>query len=410
MNADDRSWITRRRVRDIDERADRLSPVRAGADFFHRPGELLISRAAEDRFAEVLEKVHGGRPIDERDVNGRLRAAGIDLRLWAVDAAVDLPVLVDRLRDEGAEDGTGSGVGLNHVLFGEPKYKGGPGDEPAPCDPVRFEPAARPIRTDGPADLAVLDTGLPEEWATLHPQLAGALAPDADDVDELDGDGDQLLDTEAGHGVFICGLVHRVAPMLTVDPGKVLDATGVGDDVTVALELAETGAQVVNLSLGGYTQGDRPPLALAAALARLPRTVVVVAAAGNDGGDRPFFPAALKGVLAVAAYDPRRGDRAEFTNHGPWVDCCAPGVDLRSSYVRGEWQAHDGPRSFKGFARWSGTSFAAPLVAAEIARRVALSGGTRSAREVADDLMAELPQSSWPGLGLRYEPPLDLTQ
>jgi len=114
----------------------------------------------------------------------------------------------------------------------------------------------------------------------------------------------------------------------------------------------------------------------------------------------------------VGAFDSCDGAQvpADFTNHGAWVDVCAPGVMLRSSYVKGTWQASDGARVFERGARWSGTSFAAPLVAAEIARRQVLAGGSRTARQAADDLLAELPDSPWPQLGRLYEPAVDLTR
>jgi subtilisin family serine protease len=168
---------------------------------------------------------------------------------------------------------------------------------------------------------------------------------------------------------------------------------------------------VLNLSLGGYTEDDRAPLALAAALRALGRETVVVAAAGNNNSDRPFWPAAFKHVIAVAALDttvdPPRP--AAFSNHGWWVDVCAPGVDLHSTYVRGAWQLDDSApvEEFTGWARWSGTSFAAPQIAATIASGVASSG--RPARQVAAELLAGL--SFVPGLedyGLRFDPGVDL--
>jgi subtilisin family serine protease len=85
--------------------------------------------------------------------------------------------------------------------------------------------------------------------------------------------------------------------------------------------------------------------------------VVVVAAVGNRG--EPIvdgsihgcksFPAYKEEVIAVAAVD-QDGVKAPFSNYGPDVDLSAPGVDLLSTYD-------------VDFAGWSGTSFAAPLVA-----------------------------------------------
>jgi thermitase len=100
------------------------------------------------------------------------------------------------------------------------------------------------------------------------------------------------------------------------------------------------------------------------------RHTIMVAAAGNDASSRPFWPAALPDVIGVAATGPD-GDLAAFSNRGDWVDATAPGVDVVSSYVRllpGEEGVAPGTTTrVYGAARWSGTSFAAPRIAAELA-------------------------------------------
>jgi hypothetical protein len=412
--------IARRRLRDLQQRSHPLGPVQVGPEYLYRPDDILLTAAAEELLAPLLADRFGGEPYrhgagwrgqvpahPKGNVLGRIDGAGLPLRLWQVPRAFDLPAVVAELRETVPAGDPGFGVSLNHVLGGEPNYRGGPGSEPRPAEaPARRAAAA--TRADG-VDLAVLDTGLPADLALLHPDLVGRTHPDADDVDVLDDDGDGVLDTEAGHGVFICGLVEQVAPMVGVDPGRVLDSTGYGDDLSVGLELAETQAPVVNLSLGAYTHHDRPPLALELAIDALGPDRVVVAAAGNASSDRPFWPAAFPQVIAVAGYDSAAMSPAHFTNHGSWVDACAPGVDLVSAYVQGTWRsAADGDVKFHGWARWSGTSFAAPLVAAEIARRYVQAAGSRTAREVADELMAELPAAPWPGMGRLYRPPVSL--
>ncbi|SHJ85820.1 Subtilase family protein [Desulfofundulus thermosubterraneus DSM 16057] len=113
----------------------------------------------------------------------------------------------------------------------------------------------------------------------------------------------------------------------------------------------DCGAQVINLSLGGpqYSQ------ALADAVDYAwERGVVVVAAAGNEGGP-VFYPAALPHVIAVAASD--GGDRvASFSNHGPEVMVAAPGVDVLTTGVL-----------YPNYTPVSGTSIAAPFVSAAAA-------------------------------------------
>ena len=103
-----------------------------------------------------------------------------------------------------------------------------------------------------------------------------------------------------------------------------------------------------------------------------------VAAAGNQATCRPYFPAGLnevKGIGAVGA-----GGRAWFSNWGGWVDACAPGVDVVSTFFDFSEDLalfpdldELKPRAYKGWARWSGTSFSAPKVAAVLAQEMYLN-------------------------------------
>jgi subtilisin family serine protease len=366
--------------------------VAAGENYWYVPGEILLSAGAEDRFRGLLERF--AKPDVES--NAELARAGVKLRRYFVSR--DVPMVVAELRHL-ADDEPGVRVAPNHVLRGEPKYAGGPAGEPRTIDPMDLG-AGRP---DGKVpQIAVLDTGIWSGWSTQD-ALKNVLLPDADDIDVLDVDGDGILDTEAGHGTFICGLVAQVAPALLIDPGRVLDPTGVGTDFSIALELLQTSAPVINLSLGGYTDDDLAPPGLDAVLESLGPDRVVVAAAGNNNSDRPFWPAAFKHVTSVGALDTNKGVvRACFSNYGSWVDVWAPGVDLTSTYVDGHWLTSDEDVTFAGWAAWSGTSFSAPLVAAEVARR-AVNGNARAALH---DLLGGL--SVEPGLGLIYQPPIDL--
>jgi hypothetical protein len=71
-------------------------------------------------------------------------------------------------------------------------------------------------------------------------------------------------------------------------------------------------------------------------------------------------------VISVGALGP--SGAAPFTNHGPWVQAAAPGVDIVSTFFDlSEERAREDGGDFDGWAKWSGTSFSAPIVAAEIA-------------------------------------------
>lgn len=235
--------------------------------------------------------------------------------------------------------------------------------------------------------VAVLDTGWAQAFVpTSFPSIRINALGGGDEPDE---DGDGFLDPAAGHGTFIAGVIEQLAPGCDIDAIAVLGTYGDGAESDIATTLGSLAnlpdanrPHIVNLSFGGYS-----PLgmaALASAVEALDAAgTVVVASAGNDGSCLPMFPACLPKVVGVGAIDDD-GKPAHFTNYGPWVRACAPGVDRISIFFEGFNGAgppendYD-PDHFQGWARWSGTSFAAPVVVAALAREIAAGATPRDA-------------------------------
>lgn len=437
-------WIDRRRLRRKFGDRGTLPPVVRGENSWYRPGELLIHVELEDKIDERLRnRGLNLRPFDPREDQGwrsrdktgdqelNRRLEGLTgFRLWTTDVAVDN--LADVVREIQAEFDGRPSVSLNTVLFGEPVYHGGPGAPPEPAEAPASLPTGTAGKGAGPAALTVLDTGMPADWSRAGYRLAGFLqATDViapNETDMLDEDSNHYLDQQAAHGLFICGLANRIAPELRIDPGKVLHAAGDGDEATIIAGMDRAEGTVINMSLGGFTEDDQPPPALYAAVRRLSAAgKVIVAAAGNSGAEpefagRPFWPAAFAEVIAVGAYDPANDEPAEFTNRGSWVDVCAPGVNILSDFVSGwpvgasgPWEMvlkpfpHFARRLFHGWARWSGTSFAAPMIAAEIAQLVEREAPS-DAVALAWKFIESLPDSPWMAdLGKFYRPAVDVT-
>jgi subtilisin family serine protease len=177
----------------------------------------------------------------------------------------------------------------------------------------------------------------------------------------------------------------------------VLDTFGVCTEAELITALGRVGdASLINLSLGGFTLDDQPPLALRDALSGLldEQDRVVVAAAGNDGQHGPaFWPGGFAGtdeswsnqVVAVAAHD--GADVCTWSNRGDWVTLAAPGADVTSTYVHHE-EFHS------GWAQWSGTSFATPYVLAAVAAEHASTG---SAKRALRNVLATAGRNSYGG-------------
>ena len=329
-----------------------------------RPGQLLTDANA------VAAVAQWAQAVTEADGICRVR----------LTPGTDPCALALRLREQGHL------ASPNHVYIGQPLYFGGPASRPFPTEPFDF----RPGTAERPVTVAVLDTGIAAHpwWNASH--WYGEHGADCADLPDASGSGG--LDPQAGHGTFIAGLVLRAAPGAALQMVRVLDGDGIGDEAGVLRALGRLRArapQVLNLSFGGHTFDDLPSPMLAAALAALPETVAV-ACAGNTATDRPFWPAALPEVVAVGALDAACAGRAPFSAYGPWVDACAPGEWLASSFLE-----HG---AFHGYARWSGTSFATALVSGAIAR-AAGAEGCGSAAEAAERLLRGDDLRRLPGLG-----------
>ena len=125
--------------------------------------------------------------------------------------------------------------------------------------------------------------------------------------------------------------------------------------------LAERGVTVVNTSLSGPAN-EFMELAIQAAVQR---DIRIVAAVGNDGLHQvPRYPAAYPGVIGVTAVDVAEQPFKQ-ANSGSFVTFAAPGVDLwvpSANEFRLASQAGTPDGSYV-----SGTSFAAPFVAAALA-------------------------------------------
>lgn len=330
-----------------------------------RRDALLVPAAHAARVEESVREW-----TDRRDDLEHLGVARFTLRRDA-----DVPDLITSALTPADGAALASPV---HLFRGEPDYAGGPVGPPSPlADP----PAAPAQATGRPVHVAVLDTGLAKHpW--FPAETWSAVGGDVDD--ELDTDHNYELDAQAGHGTFISGVVRQHAPEARLVIGRVLSSMGHCDEIELLEGLSQLATRsraaghridVLNLSLGAYTWDDQPPAAVGSMIQSLGPDTVVVAAAGNNGTDRKFWPAALDDVVAVGALTSDGERVAEFSNRGDWVNAWAPGEHIPSSFVvfdgQLEPEARIDPDCFKGYAIWSGTSFAAPRVAAAIARRSA---------------------------------------
>jgi hypothetical protein len=263
------------------------------------------------------------------------------------------------------------------------------------------------------------------------------------------------LDSDTGHCTFISGIVRQIAPDARVLAVRMMHSDGVvyeGDllcalrQLVIRITQAEEGqpeqmVDVISLSLG-YFDETPDDATLTSGLwdvieLLLGQGVIVVAAAGNYSTSRRFFPAAFAtkttpgGLrpISVGALNPN-GSKAIFSDGGHWITAWASGaavvstlpVDInasRSPQLRLRDHPDDpmppgvllpssreslDPDDYSGaFAVWSGTSFSAPLLAAQITR--ALMEGARNGlrltpcgpQDTLKRALSALNSMNWPG-------------
>jgi uncharacterized protein YjdB len=197
--------------------------------------------------------------------------------------------------------------------------------------------------------VAVIDTGIDFD----HPFLAGRIS---ETRWNFVGGNNNPYDVD-GHGTHVSGIIiDATPPNVIIMPLKVLNDDGEGsalDMYNAAVFAVDSGADVINMSLGGHMGWDtRSWLDEKAIDYALANNVLVVVSAGNENDDVQYYaPAYYSEAFTVAATD-INDRRAAFSNYGDSVNIAAPGVDIKSSIPGGN------------YARYDGTSMATPLVAA----------------------------------------------
>lgn len=366
---------------DVGEGCVRMQRHRDEHHYLYRHGELVV-RA--DHLGRARASSRGALGADER-------AAGDNLVVVSVKQRRRLPQLVNDLRNQGLK------VAPHHVFRLASHIRVNPAS--APHDTTQtLAPLGPPPPPDQRVRVALLDTGVDRS----HPFLQGRCEGDGEDPACQPRRG-RPLSMFCGHGTFVAGMILRGAPATTIVSRRVMGTNGLVTDEALRGVLEELdrdrSIQVINISAGGYLEGDPHELQdMVQTIQQLQRMLdrrpdlVVVAAAGNDGSSLPFYPAAMHDVIGVAAVGPdpgsATGQKACFSNSGPWVNASAMGVERLSTYLtfRGRidlsaldpplacrnvsWPPDNGQRQFNGFARWSGTSFSTPVVTAEVVRRL----------------------------------------
>lgn len=334
-----------------------------------------------------------------------------DVEIWrindpdqedSIDAARRLRLLVKDDPPPAERPHEEPAISPNHVAILCNKYDSCPATPQQPAEPlVDWIPQPSPGRTQG---IVLIDSGyfpgintgldkfvtsVPGRWFDTKTGIWTN-----DPADTLSWAGNGVLSGVAGHGTFNAGLIAHGCPQAAitvigsrhditlVPPNPGLDTGLVNTEFDIAnavLDHAGLGVTAIACGFAYPTLDDFMSISFSSVIETIRAGdnpgIAVVAPAGNEYLTSPYYPAAVPTVIGVASCDPTGQFRSSFSNWGTWCDCCSCGEEVVSTYVN-NWDgpvegAPPGNYPFNGWAEWSGTSFAAPKVAAAIASYVA---------------------------------------
>ncbi len=178
--------------------------------------------------------------------------------------------------------------------------------------------------------VALIDSGIKRD----HPFFDGANILDGFDVTS---DHQKVTDDASGHGTKIAGIVvsltgktkrssASIIPIKVSENGKDIKTSDLIDAIYLA---ADSGANVINMSFGGYefVKAEEDAINYAST-----KGCIMVAASGNEGSNREYegrysYPASYDNVISVSAIG-QNGTVCGFSQYNDKVDIAAPGESI----------------------------------------------------------------------------------
>ncbi len=253
-----------------------------------------------------------------------------------------------------------------------------------------YDYSSQIVGTNSGVTLAVLDTGIDANYPLfdvpfLYSSDGVSVSGETSGWDFVNHDNDFFDDFNLIHGTKVSYIINKKLKEAAIPhqilPVKVCDANGIATyfDILCGLNYALPRVHIIQMSLGWYDDNSYVNSIFNDLVDEF-SNVLIVTSAGNSAVNNDVvshYPSSYPqvNILAIAAANTDLSDIADFSNYGiNNVDFYAPGEEILFYDLVGI------PLPI------SGTSYAAPLVAAKAAKILYDSGMTHSTDQIIDDL------------------------
>lgn len=199
---------------------------------------------------------------------------------------------------------------------------------------------------------------------------------------------------EYGHGTYVAGVlgaeknnekgIAGVAPNCKILNLRAFDPSGYGeeDDVAAAILYAiDNDADIINMSFGdnSFSYVLRDIIKYADF-----QGIIMVASAGNSGSNQPHYPSGYSEVISVGA-STQKDYVASFSNYGSTLDLVAPGSNIITTEMEGEYTSING------------TSASAPFVSGTAAMLLSLDNSLSGSeiKQILKSTSTDINETGW---------------
>lgn len=230
---------------------------------------------------------------------------------------------------------------------------------------IKIKNAWNYARSEKAVKVAVIDSGIQGDHPDLSSNINKSLSYDV--INNT-----SAVTDSAGHGTHVAGIISGIAnnkvgiagvsynvELLSFKVTRVINGkeqAASSDIINGYRRAVNSGARIINMSLGGYNSEDK---AFEAEINNAAAKGIITICAGGNGIDgtpqtQKVYPGDYESCVSVVATDAGNGRNASF-DYNEYKDIAAPGINIYSTL------------NYSRYGNGDGTSMAAPVVSGIVA-------------------------------------------